>query len=101
MSGRKEHAPLRRLPGSRPFVPKAPRDGLRGQTLRLDVVRPTPGWSAPLPGSKAEPPCPGSSAGKTQTALVDRPGVGYCDRALLLESSETLGISKKRRWLLR
>lgn len=66
MSGREEHASQRRPSGSRPFVPEAPRDGLRGQPLGLDVVRPTPGWSAPLPGPKAEPSCPGSGAGKTQ-----------------------------------
>jgi len=32
---------------------------------------------------------------------VDPPGVGNCGRAGTLESSETLGISRGRRWLLR
>jgi hypothetical protein len=38
---------------------------------------------------------------ETQTAISDPPGVGNSDRAIEPESSETLGISRKRRWLLR
>ena len=66
VSGREERAPLRRLSGSRPFVPEAPRDGLRGQPLGLAAVPLNPGWSAPHPGPEAEPSCPGSAPGKTQ-----------------------------------
>jgi hypothetical protein len=38
---------------------------------------------------------------KTQTAISDPPGVGNSSRTVEPESSETLGISRKRRWLLR
>ena len=38
---------------------------------------------------------------KTQTAIVDPPVVGNGDRAPVPESSETLVISRERKWLLR
>ena len=37
----------------------------------------------------------------TQIAMSDPPVVGNADRALMPESSETLVISRERRWLLR
>jgi hypothetical protein len=38
---------------------------------------------------------------RIQTPISDPPGVGNSDRAVEPESSETLGISREMRWLLR